>query len=77
MNLEFVIRNDLDKLEKIKDNLKWFYSNYQHFKKYYSCKHLAIKDRKVIDCDKSLETLVNRLQIRDYSGSIAIEFVYP
>lgn len=77
MPLEFVVDYDLNKLEKIKDNFKWFYSNYSHFKKHYSYKHVAIRDNRVIDCDKSLDVLINRLQIRDYNDSIAIEFVYP
>lgn len=77
MNLEFVKDLDLDKIEKIKDRFEWFYANYEYFKKYYPGKHIAIKGQKVIDCDKNLDTLLERLQIRDYSDSIAIEFVYP
>ncbi|MGD9532712.1 MAG: DUF5678 domain-containing protein [Candidatus Nitrosocosmicus sp.] len=53
-----------------------FYLNYEYFKRYYVGKHVAIKDQKVIDCDRSLDTLLERLQIRDYRDSIAIEFVY-
>ena len=77
MNLAFVNNMDVDKVEKIKDRLEWFYSNYEYFKSYYLYKHVAIKDKKVIDCDRSLDTLLERLQIKDYRDSIAIEFVYP
>ena len=77
MNLEFVKDLDLDDVNKIKDRLEWFYSNYEYFKKYYVGKHVAIRDQKVIDCDKNLDVLLERLQIRDYRDSIAVEFVYP
>lgn len=77
MNLEFVKDIDLERMEKIRDGFEWFYSHYEYFRKYYLGKHVAIKDQKVIDCDKNFDTLVDRLQIRDYKNSIAIEFVYP
>lgn len=78
MNLAF-IKEDLDiaKIERIKDTYEWFYSNYECFRKNYPCKHVAIDNQKVLDCDESLDTLVKRLQITDYSNSIAIEYVYP
>ena len=77
MALESIIGdNDFEKLEKIRDHLKWFYSNYQQLKKDYCYKHIAIKDSGVIDCDQNLDTLVSRLQIKDYKNSIAIEFAY-
>ena len=77
MNLEFVKDIDLERMEKIRDGLEWFCSNYEYFRKYYLGKHVAIKDQKVIDCDKNFDTLLERLQIRNYKNSIAIEFVYP
>ncbi|HKR74024.1 MAG TPA: DUF5678 domain-containing protein [Candidatus Nitrosocosmicus sp.] len=77
MNLEFVKNVDTFRIEKIRENFEWFYSNYEFFRKYYPGKHIAIKDEKVIGYDKNLETLLERLQVKDYSDSIAIEFVYP
>jgi hypothetical protein len=77
MNLEYVKEIDIERIEKIRDGLEWFFSNYEYFRKYYPGKHVAIKDQKVIDCDKNIDTLVDRLQIRNYKNSIAIEFVYP
>jgi hypothetical protein len=76
MNQEFVNYVDTVKIEKIKDGLEWFYSNYESFKKYYPGKHVAIKNKIVIDCDTNLDRLLERLQIKDYNDSIAIEFVY-
>ncbi|HYF98502.1 MAG TPA: DUF5678 domain-containing protein [Candidatus Saccharimonadales bacterium] len=77
MNLEFSKDVDIVKIVKIRDSLEWFYSNYEYFKKYYPGKHVAIKDQIVMDCDKNLDLLVERLRIKDYDDSIAIEFVYP
>jgi hypothetical protein len=77
MNLEFVRALDIEKVEKIRNRLEWFHSNYGYFEKYYPGNHFAIKDQKVLDCDRSLDTLLERLQIRDYRDSITIEFVYP
>jgi hypothetical protein len=77
MNLEFVKDLDLENVKKIKERLEWFYLNYEYFKRYYVGKHVAIKAQKIIDCDRSLDTLLERLQIRDYRDSIAIDFVYP
>jgi hypothetical protein len=77
MTLEFVKDLDLKNVEMIKDRLEWFYSNYEYFKWHYLGQHVAIKDKEVIDCDKSLDVLLERLQIRDYRDSIAVEFVYP
>jgi hypothetical protein len=77
MNLEFIHDVDTFRIEKIRENFKWFYSNYEFFRKYYPGKHIAIKDEKVIGYDKNLETLLERLQVKDYNDSIAIEFVYP
>lgn len=77
MNLEFVKDVDIIRIEKIKDNLQWFYANYEYFRKYYPAKYVAIKDQIVIDCDKYLDPLLERLQIKDYDDSVAIEFVYP
>ena len=76
MNLEFVKDMDLDKIEKIRQ-IDWFYSNYEYLRKYYPHKHVAVQDQRVIDCDKNLDKLLERLQIKDYRNSIAIEFVYP
>ena len=77
MNLEFIKNVDTFRIEKIKENFEWFYLNYEFFRKYYPGKHVAIKDEKVLGYDKNLETLLERLQVKDYYDSIAIEFVYP
>ncbi len=76
MPLEIVEKRDIEKLEKLKDNLDWFYSNYKYFKNYYKNQYIAIKDKRFLDKDIELEKLITRLKIKDYNDSIVIEFVY-
>lgn len=68
--------NESEKLERLNDNLDWFYSNCEHFKKYHKNQYVAIKDKRLLDKDTDLEILVKRLKIKDYADSILIEFVY-
>lgn len=76
MNLDFVYVLNVEKIEKIKDGLEWFYLNHEYLKRYYLGQYVAIKDQKIVDYDKSLNLLIERLQIIDYSDYIAIELVY-
>lgn len=76
MSLEETVDNELFKLQKLKDNLDWFYSNDKYFKKYTNNQFVAIKDRAFLDKDFELERLIKRLNIKNYDDSIVIEFVY-
>ena len=64
---------DIAKFEKIKDNFSWFYSNYDRIEKDIRNQYIAVKDRKHNDVD--LETLIKRLDLKNYDDSIAIEFI--
>ena len=66
---------DIAKFERLKDNFRWFYSNYEEFKKNFHNRYVAVKDRKYIDNDVDLETLIKRLDLKNYDDSIAIEFI--
>jgi Family of unknown function (DUF5678) len=66
---------DIVKFERLKDNFKWFYSNYVSFKKDFHNQYVAVKDRKHIDNDVDLESLIKRLDLKNYDDSIAIEFI--
>ena len=46
MNLDFVYDLDVEKIEKIKDGLEWFYLDHEHLKRYYLGQYVAIKDQK-------------------------------
>lgn len=63
------------KLQRLNDNFIWFYSNYDSFKKEFQKQYVAVKDRKQIDNDTNLDTLMKRLDLKDYDDSIAIEFI--
>ncbi len=66
---------DIAKFERLKDNFSWFYSNYDRIKKDFPNQYVAVKDRKYIDNDVDLETLIKRLDLKNYDDSIAIEFI--
>jgi hypothetical protein len=76
MSLQTLNERDLEKLERLKDNLDWFYSNHEYFKKYHKRQYVAIKDRIFLDEDIELDRLVKRLKIKDFDDSIVIEFVH-
>jgi hypothetical protein len=63
------------KFEKLIDNFEWFYSNYDQLKKEFCNQYVAIKDKRQIDNDSSLEILLKRLNLSNYDQSIAIEYV--
>ena len=73
---QIVRQTYMEKLERLKDNLDWFNENYNHFKEYYRNQFVAVKDKRFLDKDTELETLVKRLNIKDINDSIAIEFVH-
>ena len=66
---------DIAKFEKLKDNFSWFYSNYDRIEKDIHNQYVAVKDRKHIDNDVDLKSLIKRLHLKNYDDSIAIEFV--
>ena len=75
MSLEVPDR-DREKLQKLKENLDWFDSNYKSFRKDYKNQFVAVKDKRLLDNDINLDRLVKRLKLKDYNDSIAIDFVY-
>ncbi len=76
MYLEKIVDRELDKLQKLQDNLEWFNSNYKFFKKYHKHQFIAVKDKRFLDKDIRFERLIERLKIKNYDDSIIIEFVY-
>lgn len=67
---------ELDRLQRLRDNFIWFYSNYDHLKKYYKNQFVAVKDKKQIDNDNDLDRLVKRLGLENYDEGIVIEYIY-
>jgi len=66
---------DFTKFKKLKDNFSWFYSNYDMLEKDIRNQYVAVKDRKHIENDVSLEAIIKRLNLKNYDDSIAIEFI--
>jgi len=76
MNPQIFMDYELDKLNELKDNYKWLYSNYEVFRKDYKNQFIAVKDEEHLDNDINLERLLQRLKQNDFNGPIAIEFIY-
>jgi len=75
-SLDDFAKSDLDKLERLADNFKWIHKQHDNLKKKYDNQYVAIKDKMILDRDTNLDRLVNRLDIRNYDDSIAIEYIY-
>lgn len=75
-DLDDFAKSDLDKLERLADNLKWINTQHGDLKEKYDNKYVAIKDKKILDKDTNLDRLIKRLNIRNYDESIAIEYIY-
>ncbi len=70
------INLDMDNLQRIKDNFEWFYSNHDLLKKDYENQYVAVKDKEFLDSDRDSNMLIERLNLKDYNNSIAIDYVY-
>ena len=74
--LDDFAQSDLDKLEKLTDNFKWFNSEYDSLKKEFDRQYVEIREKQIVDSDIILERLIKRLNIHNYDKSIAIEYIY-
>jgi hypothetical protein len=63
-------------LERLAENFEWIHKQHDNLKEKYDKKFVAIKDRKILDKDTSLDRLIKRLDIRNYDDSIAIDYIY-
>lgn len=55
-------KEELDKLETYKRNLRWFKANYSEIKASHNGQYVAIKDEKLVDSDEDPEALFKRLK---------------
>ncbi|CAN5803840.1 hypothetical protein BH23THE1_BH23THE1_23210 [soil metagenome] len=74
--LDDFAQSDLDKLERLADNFKWFILEYDSIKKEFKRQYVAIREKQIVDSDTNLERLIKRLNIKNYDKSIAIEYIY-
>jgi hypothetical protein len=72
---ELIVDRDIEALVKLKNNLEWFSLNQKSLGKFHKNQYIAIKDKRILDCDYDNERLIKRLRLNDYSDSIAVEFV--
>jgi hypothetical protein len=75
-SLDGFAKPDLDKLERLAENFEWIHKHHDNLKEKYDKKFVAIKDKKILDKDTSLDRLIKRLDIRNYDESIAVEYIY-
>jgi hypothetical protein len=59
----------------LKDNLEWLDKTISTGK-YHKNQFVAIKGKSFLDKDIELDTFVKRLKVKNFSDSIAIEYVY-
>jgi len=67
----------LGKLSEFSENARWIRENYEKLKRSFRDEWVAVYGRRVVDYDKDLARLVERLRRsygKDY-GKIAIEFI--
>ncbi|MDQ4074515.1 MAG: DUF5678 domain-containing protein [Thermoproteota archaeon] len=66
-------------LEQYKENLNWFNSNYNFLVHRYNNQYVAINNNKIIDFDRYLDKLIERLKAnyRNIWFCFAIDFVFP
>lgn len=63
--------------KKQMENKKWLDSNYRELKDKYNNKYIAVEEMKVIDSDKDLNSLIERLKTSKKDlGQIIIEPIY-
>jgi NurA-like 5'-3' nuclease len=73
---EILLKDGLEKIKKFNENLKWFQSHYEELTDQYKGEYVAINNNQIIDHDKDVHILVERLrkQYGDLS-SFVIEHV--
>ena len=74
-DLDDFAKSDLEKLEKLARNFKWFHAHKGNLQREYKNEYVAVKGKRILDNDVKLERLVKRLNLRNYDESIAIEYV--
>lgn len=64
-------------LRGFEENMNWLNKHYEKLKKQYPDKYVAVFDKKVVDHDSDLSTLVRRLETNyaKESNKIAVKYV--
>lgn len=55
--------------------MNWFKANYEQIKSQYKGQHVAIKDQEIIDSDKDVMVLFQRLKGKYDTSSLVVEYI--
>jgi uncharacterized protein DUF5678 len=69
---------DEEELQKVKNferDLKWFKENYKEIKSSYKGQYVAVKDKQIINSDKDVLKLFDRLRGKYDTSSLVGEYV--
>jgi len=73
---KLIYNKELEKLKQFKKDVEWFQNNYTKLKKSYKNQYAAIKDETLLDHDKDLNLLINRLKTKyEDTNSIVVEYI--
>ena len=62
----------LESIRREKANVEWISETVANLRKRYGGRYIAVRDRRVIDSDKSLDDLLSRVRGRE---SVTVEFI--
>lgn len=66
---------ELEKLKNFNRDLMWFKANYSEIKSHYKGQYIAIKDEEIIDSDKDVMILFERLRKKYDTSSLVVEYI--
>jgi hypothetical protein len=73
---ELVYREEVEKLQKFKRDIRWFRANYEEIEKAYKGQHVAVENEAIVDSDTDYHELLRRLREHNKNpSSCVIEYV--
>lgn len=73
---DMMLTPELKKLRRFDKDLLWFQENYETLKEQYKGEYVAVKNKRIIDHNPDLTTLLDRLKEKDEDpSSLVIEFI--
>ena len=66
---------EIEKIKRFKRDLEWFKANYEQIKSQYKGQYVAIKDQEIIDSDKDVMVLFQRLKGKHDTSSLVVEYI--
>ena len=70
------MQKEIQLIKEINEEDDWLRKNYESIRKEYKNKFVAVKDKKVIECDEHLEKLMKKLERKQVNAAqTLIEFI--